>query len=295
VPVELMRALAVLAEPPEAGHAAVAEALGLGDVPAASEYSDVFLFHLYPYASVYLGPEGMMGGEAGERVSGFWTALGRTPPAEPDHLSALLGLYATLAGEETAGDGPETRLLAEGRRALLHEQLAPWVFAYLERVAELAGGFYARWARTLAATLERELRVAPTPELLPLHLREAEALPDPRRDGGAAFLAGLLAPVRTGVILTRADLARIALDLDLGIRAGERRYALESMLSQEPVPVLHALATEAARQADHHEGRAPWLGTISDFFARRADATAGLLRDLATEGAERLATAEVGS
>ena len=37
-----------------------------------------------------------MGGLARERIAGFWNAVGLTPPPEPDHLAALLGLYASL-------------------------------------------------------------------------------------------------------------------------------------------------------------------------------------------------------
>ena len=115
-PVELLRSLAVFAEPPDDEHARLADALGLEHVPGASDYSDVFLFQVYPYASVHVGPEGMMGGEARERVAGFWTALGYTPPAEPDHLAALLGLLATLGAAEVALEGAERRLAAQSQR-----------------------------------------------------------------------------------------------------------------------------------------------------------------------------------
>src|ERR1041385_8304290 len=103
---EIFRALAVFAEPPgRAGVGRVAEVLGLGDVPEASAYTDVFVFQLYPYASVYLGDEGMLGGEARDRVAGFLKALGLEPTHEPDHLAAMLGAYASLAeSEENACD-----------------------------------------------------------------------------------------------------------------------------------------------------------------------------------------------
>ena len=59
---ELFRALAIFAEPPTVKSARVAEALELGEVPGADEYTEAFIFQLYPYASVYLGAEGMIGG-----------------------------------------------------------------------------------------------------------------------------------------------------------------------------------------------------------------------------------------
>ena len=62
----------------------------------SSAYMDLFGFQLYPYASVYLGSEGMLGGEARDRIAGFWRAIGEPPPSEPDHLAVLLALYARL-------------------------------------------------------------------------------------------------------------------------------------------------------------------------------------------------------
>ncbi len=282
-PVELLRVLAVLAEPPSPEYARVAEAAGLGPAPTASEHGDVFLFQLYPYASVHVGAEGMMGGEARDRLAGFWRALGRTPPAEPDHLSALLALYASL-WEEERPEAAHSAIMEQSRAALLDEHIAPWLPHYLVRVQELAPGFYSGWAELLSRILAAEADRSGPAERLPLHLREAPGLPDPRRDGGDAFLAGLLATVRSGVMITRADLASIAATLDLGLRAGERRYALASLLSQEPVGVLRAFAAEARRQGAMHELRTDRWGAGSEFLAARARTTAELLEQLAAEG-----------
>src|SRR3982750_3893746 len=101
---ELFRALAVIAEPPTTATEQVAAALGLGPPADASAYTELFLLQLYPYASVYLGAEGMLGGEARDRVAGFWRALGETPPVEPDHLAVMLALYARLV-EMEGGEG----------------------------------------------------------------------------------------------------------------------------------------------------------------------------------------------
>lgn len=306
-PAELIRGLAVLAEPPTEEHPGIVEALGLGDVPSSADYSDLFLFQLYPYASVHLGPEGMMGGEARGRVAGFWRALGYDPPTEPDHLSALLGLYATLAeaGHAGAHAQAERRLVRESRFALLREHLEPWVFAFLARVRELTKGTYAAWAAQLESVLREELaesliREQPASDsreesaaadveahALPLHLRLAPPLPDPREVGAGDFVSGLLAPVRSGVLLVRADVAAIASACDVGLRAGERRYALEHLLAQDGVAVLRALAEEARRQATLHESRTEWLGGVADFLAGRARTTATLLDVLAAEETAR--------
>ena len=296
--VELIRGLAVLAEAPGEGAEGLARALGLQRCPTRSEYADVFLVQLYPYASVHLGPEGMIGGEARDRVAGLWRALGLTPPAEPDHLAALLGLYASLLERESEVTDPAERLLLERARAtLLLEHLEPWVFALAERIHELAPAPYREWARLLADTLRAELAAvddALDSGRLSVHLRDAPALPDPRVEGGAAFLEGLLAPVRSGAILTRADLARAAVAGEVALRAGERRYVLEHLLAQDAPGVLVRIAAEVRRQASRHDARAGHARSGA-FFAARARAAAALLEELAATGAESGETARAAS
>ena len=103
---ELFRALGAVAGDPADARTACA-ALGL-PVPGNAEHTEVFVLNCPPYASVYLGAEGGLGGEAADRVAGFWRAIGVPPPAEPDHLTALLSLYARL-GEARRRDGPPAR------------------------------------------------------------------------------------------------------------------------------------------------------------------------------------------
>jgi Nitrate reductase delta subunit len=289
-PAEVFRALGALCEPPAEGHVRVAAAVGLSAGPDASAYTDVFAFHLYPYASVYLGAEGMLGGEAADRVAGFWRALRLVPPSEPDHLAALLGLYAGLTDREADDEDPARGLLwRQARAALLHEHLASWLPPYLDRVATLAPAPYQEWGRLVLWALREETAVLGPPPALSAHLRAAPALPDPRRDGSRAFVAGLLAPVRCGVILTRADLARAARELGIGLRMGERKFAIAALLSQAPGAVLDWLAGEAASRAASHAAHADVMGPMACFWARRAETAARLLRDLRDSGAGDLA------
>jgi len=282
----------VLAESPGEEHAMIASALGLESVPLVAEYSDLFLFQLYPYASVYLGPEGMIGGVARDRIAGFWHAVGLGPPKEPDHLAALLGLYASLI--ERAGEGEskaEALLSVQAARTLLVEHLCPWVFTWLDRMQELSSGLYASWAKLLESFLMEELSGAGARRCVDesgavslQHLRDVPSLPDPRSDGSETFIAGVLASIRSGMIITRADLAGIARSLDLGLRAGERRYALEHLIAQDAERTLRALAHEARRQGDAHQHRITWLGESAEHLSHRCASTAALLDELAQEG-----------
>ena len=294
-PIQAARGLAVLAESPGEEHAMIASSLGLESVPLVAEYSDLFLFQLYPYASVYLGPEGMIGGVARDRIAGFWHAVGLRPPKEPDHLAALLGLYASLierAGAE--GSEAEALLSVQASRTLLFEHLCPWVFSWLDRMQELSSGLYASWANLLESFLLEELSGAGASRFVDesvnsravslQHLRNVPSLPDPRSDGSEAFIAGVLASIRSGMIITRADLAGIARSLDLGLRAGERRYALEHLIAQDAERTLRALMHEARRQGDAHQHRVTWLGESAGHLSHRCASTAALLDELAQEG-----------
>src|SRR5262249_14990403 len=165
---EALRALAVLAEPPCAEHAAIAEALDLPPPPSADEHMAVLGFQLPPYASIYLGAEGMLGGEARDRVAGFWRAVGQSPPREPDHLSVLCAALAELADTDTRTGAPRVR---RARAALYWEHIASWMPPFLAAVRRIGSPFYAAWAQMLDGVLAAEAETLGPLPALPLALR----------------------------------------------------------------------------------------------------------------------------
>ena len=289
---ELFRALGALSETPRPELQPIADLLELGPLPGRAAHGELFLFQLYPHAAVDLGAEGMMGGEAADRIAGFWRALGQTPPGEPDHLAVMLGLHARLGElEEQAADRPARERWRHARAAYLWEHLLCWLPAFLLKLGDLGGSggvadpFYLRWAALLGEALRAETAVLPLPagpERLPLHLRAAPAGVDPRRDGPGGFLASLLSPARTGMVLARADLARAARDLGLGLRLGERRVTLRAMLEQDAGPVLGWLAGEAASWAGRHLPEVHLSPSLAAWWQERAAATERLLSELRT-------------
>jgi hypothetical protein len=272
--VEVFRALASLIEPSGPESRRLADLLELGPIPDGPQLSELFLFQLYPYASIYLGAEGMMGGEARDRIAGFWRALGLDPPAEPDHLAVMLALYARLAELEDETDDDRGReAWRQSRDAFLWEHLLSWLPPYLSKLTEIGPPFYRRWAEILAAALAEEAESRGLSEWLPLHLREAPELAEPKLDGGEAFVRSLLAPVSSGIILVRADLHRAARDLELGVRLGERRFILEALMAQETGATLGWLEGECDLWIDRHRQAAPSTGAIADFWINRAKTT----------------------
>lgn len=285
---ELFRAFAVLAEPPDRPEfVRVAGALELGALPEASEYTELFVFQLYPYASVYLGAEGMLGGEARDRVAGFWRVLGQTPPAEVDHLSVMLALYARLVElAEGEGDAARRKSWGRARKAFLWEHLLSWLPVYLAKLGDIAPPFYRRWGEMLMETLLEEARVNGRQALPPLHLRESAGLCDPRRGEAGEFLDSVLSPVRSGMILVRSDLSRAARRMDAGLRLGERKFILKTLLSQDARGTLDWLAEEASTWAERHGRQRDALDDVAGMWEAKAAAAAALLNELKMEAKE---------
>jgi len=237
----------------------VAGALEL-PVPSAADHAELFAFQLYPYASVYVGSAGMMGGEPADRVAGFWRAIGLTPPVEPDHLAALLGLYASFA--DASDEQAQARHL---RHALLWEHLLPWLPFWLARLREVGPPAYRGWGELLGRALLVEAEELGPAATMPLHLRLAAP---------AAGLDSVLAAGRSGMILTRADLVRAGRDLGLGLRQGERRFVLDSLLCQDAPAVLVWLGAEARRSVVIQRAMPATLRPVTQHWVARGEATA---------------------
>jgi TorA maturation chaperone TorD len=276
---ELFRALGALCEAPDPAHSSLAAALGLPGQPDVASHTELFAFQLVPYASVYLGADGMLGGDAGDRVAGFWRALRLDLPREPDHLATLLGLYAAIGEHERdETDRPRALMWRQARRALLWEHLLTWVPPYAVATAAISPPFYAGWAALLADALRAEAQALSPPPASPLHLRDVPGLPSAEQ-GLETLIRGLISPVRSGLIVTRNDLARAAETIGLGLRLGERSFVLRSMFEQQPAATFAWLVGEADRWAAWHRAAEPTLGTVAGHWRRRAVATRHALID----------------
>ncbi len=279
---ELLRALGSVVLTPPPGNEPVWHALGLSPATGA-EHTEGFVLGLPPHAAIYLGDEGKLGGEGLDRVGGFWRALGLNAPEDADHLGTLLLLYAELGLAESAATNERSAdQLRTSRHALLHEHLWSWAPAYLHAVAQLDVASVAEWAAlTLAAVLEEHER-APAAPLLPLALREAPP-PLAAEDSVDDLLDALVAPVRTGVVLSQRDLQAGAAIVGVGFRRGERRFALRAMLEQDAPATLGWLAERARHWTQVH--REHGADPTTEWWRARAESTATVLA-AALEGAQ---------
>jgi hypothetical protein len=269
---ELLRALGAILDSTGPEQARLAAAVGLPAPAGPVPHTELFRLQLPPYASIYLGTEGMLGGEARDRIAGFWRAMGAPPPPEPDHLTTLLAAHASLV-ERDAAAGGETPWRA-ARHAFFWEHLASWTVPYLARVTELGDGFQRAWAEVLTDALTEESRTLGPPVDRPAALAAAPAVDPP---AGGDLLDQVLVPVVSGLLLARGDLEGAAARLGLGLRQGERRFALRWLARQDPAGVLGWLAEEAARQSDLWHPASPGLDAVSEHWRSRARSTARVL------------------
>lgn len=276
---ELIRALAAVVDTRPQESQAVVRAL---DLPAldAAQHTAAFVLWCPPYAALHLGPEGKLGGSGSDRVAGFWRALDLTPPAEPDHLAHLLGLYAHLGEAEQASQRSRAVALGRARSALLTEHLWSWAPGYLGAVEDVAGPSLVRWARLTREVLRHEVAVTPPAPALPLALREAPG-PLTAPLAGDELLDAILTPIRSGIVLTHPALAGIASQGGMGYRAGERRFCLRAMLEQDPAGTLRGLAAEARRWERRHQAEAGTEERVAGWWSSRAGAAATVLEHAA--------------
>ena len=278
---ELLRALgaAVLTPPP--GNSGPCEALDL-PVQTGAEHTQVFVLGAPPHAAIHLGPEGKLGGEGLDRISGFWRALGLRAPEDADHLGTLLLLYAELGEAETGAASDKLRAqMRRSRTALFHEHLWSWAPGYLAAVRGLGVPSVAEWAQLAEQALRAELEDVEPATMLPLALREAPAPldADPTFD---ETLDMLVAPIRSGMILTYPDLEAAAAGAGLGVRRGERRYALKALFEQDAAATLRLLAAHADHWSAAHSAHAH--GGPNDacsWWSARAAGTSSALNELA--------------
>jgi Nitrate reductase delta subunit len=281
---ELFRSLGAVVLTPPPANGALCAALDL-PIPTGAEHTDAFVLSAPPHGAIHLGPEGKLGGEGLDRIAGFWRALGLQAPEDADHLGALLMLYAELGeAEQNASEERGRAQLHRARAALFHEHIWSWAPGYLLVVTELGIASVAAWARLTEQALGAEYAELGAAEMLPLALRAAPPGMD-AADSLDESLDALVAPIRSGVVLTYRDLAMCGRQVGVGLRRGERRFALKAMFEQDAAATLSWLGAHARRWSERSAART--TDEACAWWSQRAAKTARILETLAAESTVR--------
>lgn len=247
--------------------AAVAELLGAAPPnDPRHAHSWLFDFNVYPYASVYLDPSGMLNAPWTDFTAGVLRSLGLelvagAKLAAPDHIAALLEALATLLERQEDGDVLDSARARHGQQALLFEQILPWFPCFAAAIRRTAPeGLYACLSEvTLEALLEHAQLFEGVPPPFAFPEAEPTALEIPlvgkrKNEEVRRALRALMTPAQSGLFLGRADILRLGKQLGVPTRYAERVFMLEQLLSaaaeQERLAEgLKALADEARQQA----------------------------------------------
>ncbi|MBI4786401.1 MAG: molecular chaperone TorD family protein [Chloroflexi bacterium] len=236
------------------------------------EFTRLFTLNVFPYASVYLDAEALLNTQTTARVQVAYARTAFEPdPAlaigAPDHFGVEL-LFVT-------------HLWETGRAAdeFLNAEVLPWAGIFLHAVERNAHEEYYREAAReahawlMAQTGPSDWTLAPDP-------LEADDLD--------AVVARLITPSRTGLFLSKADLARIARDVNLPLGFGDRALMLTSLFRaageyERVSNLLGALKAEAHAWNEFYAAEAqefPAGANIAQNWLRRTTATLEWLKGM---------------
>lgn len=267
---------------------------------AAAEHQALFGFNVFPYQSIFLDPEGLLGGEESARVQASYARAGfdvAFADASPDHMGYELAFLAFLCGAEADAledDLPETAALMRQHQAdFLAAHLLRWLAPFTVAITRQGAPFYAALAEVMqavvadhavavmsAASTQATFTLPATPDLLA----------DP--ETGLRDIADyLLSPPQSGIYLARADLEGLGRRFDLPRGFGERRQLLLNLLHaaatyelfSELCTHLAALAKDDSRRFDEMEHTSPSAVPWIDPWRNRVQQTVVLLDNLAGE------------
>jgi nitrate reductase assembly molybdenum cofactor insertion protein NarJ len=242
-----------------------------------ASYVAAFDLGVPPYASVFLEPDGGIGGATTLAVEGAILGAGLHPTTADvaaDHLGVMLVHLGTLGQQRRHDEAAE----------FAARHLVDWLPALVVALDGVDAPFW-RGVVELALELVRQevVRRLPRPVAPP-----ESPLADPK--SGLREIAGFFAtPSRCGLYLGRSDLLTIARSVELPAGFGTRRDRVETLLraaaEYDVLPRLCAaldelVATRAARLLAlglAPDATAPWTA--------RLDLTRTVLHTLADEGA----------
>lgn len=211
---------------------------------AAADYQELFGFNLFPYESIFLGTDRLLGGRTTGAVMASYRQMGfqvDERAAGPDHVGHELALLAFLSGAEA--DAWRDGVTAEARRMrqlaadFMQRHLLRWLFPFVVAVDRQANPFY-----TALAGLTLDFVAAHAEELQEVFTFAEElvlpAAPALATSGEATWrplAAYLLTPAWSGVYLSRNDISRLARSYRLPRGFGEREQMLVNLLKAADV------------------------------------------------------------
>ncbi len=135
----------------------------------AANHQTLFGFQLFPYESIFLGTDGLLGGAISEAVRAAYTAAAHEPTGRagaPDHLGEQLGLLAHLCTAEAEAWADEQLITAQRLQQTEHHflrsHLLRWLVPCTTAIQRHADPFYTQLATITVALVANHYTSAAT-------------------------------------------------------------------------------------------------------------------------------------
>ena len=270
----------------------------------AAEHYQLFGMNVYPYASAFLEPDGMLGGPVTESVLHFYQSGGFTPPTQseaPDHIAHELLFLAhcgTLAAKAAEGqNGASQKQIVQIhllQTRFLQEHLTLWLPVFTHAIIRQGNRFYATlaeltldlvntYAQLLSAT---RLEIQP---ILPIPPRAGLLEnPETRLRDIARFL---LTPFDSGLYLSRETIAHLGRTTRLPRGFGDRTQILSNLfhsaVDYDQLPeVLNLLDAEIGdwlAYYEHLKNEYPTMAFSANFWRARVQTARNITGEMHKE------------
>ena len=266
----------------------------------AAAHHQLFAFNLYPYASIFLDPSRLLGGQVTNEMEAVYQQAGyeENSAVDPDHLGQAFGFLAFLSEREaTALDsGQAATAVQQAQFHFLDNHLLPWLIPAVIAIQQQEDAFYrelARLALGLAADHFEVLKTAELPQTsIPLPTLTGQTAEQPTLEDGRTGLRDiaryLITPIQSGIYLGRSDINRLARRISLPHGFGSREQMLQTLLEvagqYDAAPhlfeALQKLVTTWRKAYDEVGRDFPGTAAFVQLWQRRLEETKRLLTEM---------------
>lgn len=275
----------------------------LGEAPdydeAAATHQTLFGFNIHPHESIFLGTDGLLGGEITGRVQETYGEIGYGLADEADHIGRELDALAFLCAAESEAWEDNVVYMAQQAREkqliLLQNHLLRWVWPFTQALKAHSDPFYQTVATLLfdvivvhAGQLFETLE-APTADFA---LPEAPAILENEKTSLKDIAQYLVTPAYSGLYLSRDMIGQLGRAFELPRGFGGREQMLTNLMRSavqfDQLPTLleklHAIAQEWRNV--YQSVDAPAVMPFTRPWAERVAQTMGMLVEIKGKASE---------
>lgn len=220
---------------------ALAECESSSSEDLAAEHYRILSMEIFPYESIFLESEQLIGGETAALVQALYDQAGYTPndaSLSGDHLGIELGFLAWITGEEAlaweAGAPGAAHQMRLFQSRFLEDHLLRWLIPCAEAIRRQDHAVFSRLATVTVETVIEHHALLSQSVIGPHSVWELPPLPDLLDDESTGLKdigRFLLTPVYSGLYLSRRDIEELARSYDLPRGFGPRDQMLGNLFN----------------------------------------------------------------